>query len=62
VDVKVGDEIVVDSVQVGGPKREGKILEIHEDADTVSYVVQWDDGHESLFCPGSTTHVVKLGR
>ena len=31
-------------------------------ADVVHYRVRWDDGHESIFFPGSTTHVVKLSR
>ncbi len=60
MDVKVGDEIVVDAVHTGEPKREGEILEILDRDGVVHYRVKWDDGHESLFYPGSTTHVVKL--
>jgi hypothetical protein len=60
MDAKVGDEIVVDGVATGDPKREGEILEILDSGGVVHYRVQWDDGHESLFYPGSTTHVVKL--
>ena len=60
MDAKVGDEIVVDAVHTGEPKREGEILEITERGGVVHYRVRWDDGHESLFYPGSTTHVVKL--
>jgi Domain of unknown function (DUF1918) len=57
---KIGDEIVVDSVQVGGPARKGEILEVQGEEGHEHYVVRWDDGHESLFYPGSTTHVVNL--
>jgi hypothetical protein len=60
MDAKVGDEIVVDGVQTGDVKREGEILEISDRGGVVHYRVLWDDGHESLFYPGSTTHVVKL--
>jgi hypothetical protein len=60
MDVKVGDEIVVDAVHTGEPKREGEILEILDRDGVEHYRVRWDDGHESLFYPGSTTHVVKL--
>jgi len=61
MDATVGDEIVVDGVNLGDPKREGEILEIDTLGDVVHYRVRWDDGHESIFFPGSTTHVVRLG-
>jgi hypothetical protein len=57
----VGDEIVVDAVNLGDPKREGEILEVETSGDVLHYRVRWDDGHESIFFPGSTTHVVNLG-
>jgi hypothetical protein len=56
----VGDEIVVDAMRPGEPKREGEILEILDRGDVRHYRVRWDDGHETLFFPGSTAHVVKL--
>jgi hypothetical protein len=59
---KAGDEIVVDAVNLGDPKREGEILEVETSGDVVHYRVRWDDGHESIFYPGSTTHVVNLGK
>ena len=62
MDANLGDEIVVDGVNLDDPKREGEILEIDTLGDVVHYRVRWDDGHESLFFPGSTTHVVKLDR
>ena len=60
MDAKPGDEIVVDAVHTGEPGREGEILEIETRDDVVRYRVRWDDGHESIFFPGSTTHIVKL--
>ena len=60
MDARVGDEIVVDAVHTGEPSREGEILEIIDRDGVLHYRVRWDDGHESLFYPGSTTHVVKL--
>ena len=62
MDANIGDEIVVDPVNLGDPKREGEILAVETRGDVVHYQVRWDDGHESLFYPGSTTHVVKPGR
>ena len=56
-----GDEIVVDAVHTGEPKREGEILEVETRDGVVHYRVRWDDGHESIFFPGSTAHVVNLG-
>jgi hypothetical protein len=57
---KPGDEIVVDAVNGGEPDREGEILEIETGGGIVHYKVRWDDGHESIFFPGPTTHVVDL--
>jgi hypothetical protein len=56
--VKVGDEIVVDAPQTGGATRKGEILEIIERGGIEHYRVRWDDGHESVFFPGSDAHVV----
>ncbi len=58
-----GDEIVVDSVHTGEPPRRGEILEIVERDGVEHYRVRWDvDGHDAIFFPGSTTHVVNTGR
>jgi len=56
----VGDEIVVDNMQLGHAKRSGRVLEVIGDGDTQHYRVMWDDGHESVFFPGTTSHVVHL--
>ncbi len=59
---KVGDEVVVDARHIGEPRREGEIIEILDPDGVVHYRVRWDDGHESLFFPGSDAHVVHLAR
>ncbi len=56
----IGDEIVVDAVHSNEPRREGEILEVIDRGGVVHYRVRWDDGHETVFFPGSTTHVVQL--
>ncbi|TMK33530.1 MAG: DUF1918 domain-containing protein [Actinobacteria bacterium] len=47
-----GDLIVIDSSKVGSPPREGEVLEVIQGAISVSYRVQWPDGHQSLIAPG----------
>ena len=54
----VGDQLVVDSAEVGGPTRTGTILEVLGEVGSEHYRVRWSDGHESVFFPGSTTHTV----
>ena len=48
-----GDLIVVTPRRVGGPAREGQIVEVIEGDLRVQYRVRWNDGHESLFAPGA---------
>jgi Domain of unknown function (DUF1918) len=60
---KVGDELVVDSVHTGEPPRRGEILEVLVEGGREHYMVRWDDtGHETLFFPGPTSHVLRLGK
>ena len=56
----IGDEIVVDQSRVGAPPRKGEIVDVLGDGETLHYVVRWDDGHQSLFFPGTDAHVVNL--
>ncbi len=56
-----GDEIVVDSMHAGEPPRCGEVLEALGLDGMAHYRVRWDDdGHESIFFPGPTTHFVGL--
>ena len=57
----VGDELVVESLTLGAPPRKGKILEVLGSGDHTHYRVSWDDGHESVFFPSSTSHTVRTG-
>jgi hypothetical protein len=47
-----GDLIVLNPRRVGGPAREGEIIEVIEGDLRIQYRVRWNDGHESLFAPG----------
>ena len=47
-----GDLIVIDSSKVGSPAREGEVLEVIQGQISVSYRVQWPDGHQSLIALG----------
>lgn len=49
----VGDRLVVHSVHVGGPVRDGEIVEVRHADGSPPYVVRWSDtGHEGLVFPG----------
>jgi uncharacterized protein DUF1918 len=47
------DELVVRG-HVGDEAREGVIIEIHGEKGTPPYLIQWQDGHESVFVPSPT--------
>jgi Domain of unknown function (DUF1918) len=56
-----GDRIVIDSVHVGSPAREGEILKIVTRELSVSYQVRWADGHETLITPvAGSAHIVRM--
>jgi hypothetical protein len=50
---EVGDVVVISGHRVGEPERTGEILEVLGEPSHERYRVRWDDGHESLFYPGS---------
>lgn len=50
---RVGDLIVIESEKVGSPPREGEVLEVVQGQVSVSYLVRWTDGHQSLIAPGA---------
>jgi hypothetical protein len=52
---KPGDVILIDSTHVGSPPREGDVLEVVQGEVSLSYRVQWADGHQSLITPASGT-------
>jgi hypothetical protein len=61
IHARMGDEIVVDSNELGHPPRRGEVLEVLGTGETQHYKVRWDDGHESLFVPSTSAHIVHPG-
>ena len=57
-----GDLIVVNAQRVGGPPREGEILEVIQRDLRVQYRVRWSDGHESVFAPAAGTARIEPAR
>jgi hypothetical protein len=50
----VGDRIVIKGHHLGEPDRDGEVIGVHGPDGTPPFTVRWgDDGHESLFFPGS---------
>ena len=61
MDAQVGDRLVVHSLHVDGPVRDGEILEVRGLDGGPPYVVRWsDDGHESVLFPGADATVEHL--
>jgi uncharacterized protein DUF1918 len=59
VDAKVGDRIVIRAHKVGkGILRDCEVIEVRGPQGAPPYVVRWgDNGHETLFFPGSDAAV-----
>ena len=58
---RVGDRIVIRGHRVGQPLRDGEVLEVRGSDGGPPYIVRWeDDGHETLFVPGSDADVEHL--
>ena len=56
----IGDRIIVVSAQLGGPLREGRVVELRHPDGTPPYVVEWfDTGARTLYFPGSDGHVIR---
>lgn len=54
---QVGDRLVVEGNHVGAARREGTVVELLSPPGGHRYRVQWDDGHETMFCPSADTRV-----
>jgi len=52
-DVTAGTVIMVHQHSVGGPQRLAEVLEVIGNQEHRRYRVRWEDGHESIFFPGS---------
>lgn len=55
---KIGDRVVTEGVHVDSPRREGRIVDVTGQDGAPPYRVRWNDGHESLWCPGADSRVV----
>ncbi len=53
----VGDELTVKGRHQGDGDRHGEIIEIRGTEGQPPYLVQWQDGHESVFFPSADTIV-----
>jgi hypothetical protein len=55
---EVGDRIIVRSLHVGEPARDGEILEVHGKNGGPPYLIRWSDtGHIGLYFPGPDAQV-----
>jgi hypothetical protein len=60
---KAGDRLLVHSRHVGGPVRDGEILEVRHPDGSPPYLVRWSDtGHETLVFPGADAEVQHFER
>ena len=58
---KSGDLLVISSHRVGERRQTGEVLEVIGTGERPHYRVRWEDGHESIFFPGSDTIVRPAG-
>ena len=57
-----GDRIVIRNVRLGGPVRDGEVIEVERADGSPPYWVRWSDtGHESLFYPGPDAYIDRAG-
>jgi hypothetical protein len=58
VKASVGDRIVIHGHHIGDPDRDAEIVEVRGENGEPPFVVRWgEDGHQSLFFPGSDASV-----
>ena len=58
---RVGDRLVIQGHHEGEPQRDAEILEVRGPGGGPPYRVRWqDDGHESIYYPGSDAFVQHL--
>lgn len=58
----IGDRLVIRGHRTGEPDRDGEIIRVDGKDGGPPFLVRWsDDGHESLFFPGSDAHIDHYG-
>ena len=60
-DGKSGDLLIISGHRVGEHRQTGEVLEVIGAGERPHYRVRWEDGHESIFFPGSDTIVRPAG-
>ena len=55
-----GDHIIIAAPRVGGPLRDGEVLEARGPRGSPPYLVRWSDGHEGVLQPGPGS-VLRVG-
>ena len=58
---KSGDLLIISGHRVGEHRQTGEVLEVIGAGERPHYRVRWEDGHESIFFPGSDTVVRPAG-
>jgi hypothetical protein len=59
---QVGDHIVLHDRHVGGPVREGEVVEVEQPDGSPPYRVRWaGDGEVTLFFPGPDAVITHAG-
>lgn len=61
-DARVGDEITIESHRLRGARRAGVICEVLGSHQEPYYRVRWQDGHETVFHPGTDAVLHPKGR
>jgi hypothetical protein len=51
--VEVGNRIRVEAESTERPHRTGVVKEIVSETPAPRYLVEWDDGHESIYAPAA---------
>lgn len=53
--VRPGDQVIIEGHRIGTPPRRGEVLAVAGSTLTVA----WEDGHETVFVPGSDCRVLR---
>jgi Domain of unknown function (DUF1918) len=51
--LEVGNRIKVEAESTERPHRTGVVKEVVSETPSPRYLVQWDDGHESIYAPAA---------
>jgi Domain of unknown function (DUF1918) len=51
--LEVGNRIKVEAESTERPRRTGVVKEVVSETPSPRYLVQWDDGHESIYAPAA---------